>query len=149
MTNSRRKGAAFERQIASELLTHTGIRFKRNLTQYQEKNHGDLISSDPAWPFDQECKAYASGTDCKPGWEAQAFKAAEKSGRFPAVIYKFDFHPVRVRIWEDAIAEAFDTTPLNCGLKVDVSLQDFALIAREIMARRALAKPRTVVEAMG
>ncbi|WP_299945312.1 hypothetical protein [uncultured Ruegeria sp.] len=149
MTNSRRKGAAFERQVAGELLTYTGIRFKRNLDQYQEKDHGDLTPEDPGFPFEMECKAYASGADCKSGWEAQAFTAAEKTGKFPAVIYKFNSRPIRVRIWEDALAEAFDTTPLNCGLKVDVSLQDFALIAREIMARRALAKPRAVTEAMG
>ena len=135
--NSRRKGASFERQIAAELHDHTGIRFKRNLTQYQEKDHGDLIPSDPAFPFECECKAYATGTDCKPAWEEQAATAAQKSGRLPAVIYKFDFHPVRVRIGEDALAEAYGSQPMNAGLKMDVSVQDFAAIAREIMARRS------------
>lgn len=138
MTNSRRKGATFERQVAGELFTYTGIKFKRNLDQYQEAERGDLTPNDPAWPFEIECKAYSSGTDCKAGWETQAQTAADKAGKFPAVIYKFNNHPIRVRVWEDALAEAFGTTPLVCGLKADLNMHDFSLIAREIMSRRAM-----------
>jgi hypothetical protein len=50
MTNSRTKGASFEREVAKLLLLELGITFKRDLRQYQEADHGDLIPDDPAFP---------------------------------------------------------------------------------------------------
>lgn len=141
MTNSRKKGATFERAIAKELLALTGISFKRNLDQYQERGQGDLTPSDPDFPFVMECKAYASGGDCLSAWEAQAFTAASGTGKHPVVIYKFNNRPVRVRIWFDALAEAFGASDVSGG-KADISLQDFGYVASEIMSFRAMRKAR-------
>jgi hypothetical protein len=82
MTNSRTKGAQFEREVAKLLLLELGITFKRDLRQYQEADHGDLIPDDPAFPFELELKRYAhgpiSGTD---KWWQQVTTAAAQDGQ--------------------------------------------------------------------
>lgn len=137
MTNSRQKGATFERQIARDLDALLGIKFKRKLDQYQERDQSDLTPSDPAFPFSLECKSYAKGTECKPAWEAQAIRAAQNEGKHPAVVFKFNNHPVVVRIWSDAYAESLGTSAVD-GVKLDLSLEHFAHVCREIMAIRAM-----------
>ena len=137
MTCSRTKGAAFERTIARELRDMLGIEFKRDLRQYQERNRSDLIADDPGFPFALELKRYASGTDCKPVWEAQAIRAAQAEGKHPAVIWQFDRHPVVCRIWSDAYAESLGVTAVD-GVKLDLSLEHFAYVCREIMAIRTM-----------
>lgn len=122
--NSRNKGASFERQIAIELELLTGVRFKRDLEQYRAGDHGDLIPSDPAWPFVLECKRYASGTGCTPAWKAQASKAAAAEGKLPAVIFKFDRRDVRV---------AMPLAELG-GEWAETTMDALAYRAREIMA---------------
>lgn len=134
--NSRQKGASFERTVAKELFAQTGITFKRDLRQYQESDHGDLTADSAEWPFMIECKAYASGADCRPAWIAQAFTAAKQTGQHPTVIYKFNNKPIRARIWMDAIAEAHGGTAV-CSEWMETDLQGLAYIARGIMARRA------------
>ena len=125
MTNSRTKGAAFEREIAKMLLLELGISFKRDLRQYQEADHGDLIPDDPAFPFELELKRYAhgpiSGTD---KWWQQVTTAAAKTGKRPALIYKYDRQPVR------CVVELQ-------GVRANISFEDFAYLAREIMAHDA------------
>lgn len=135
---SRRKGAAFERQIANELGRQLGLTFKRDLRQYQDRELGDLVCT-ADFPFLIECKAAASGTDCRTAWELQAAKAAEHTGQYPVVIYKFDFHPPKCRVGFDALAEALGTDVV-CGQKADLSIESFAWVAREIMAGRACSK---------
>jgi hypothetical protein len=61
MADSRNKGASFEREVAKLLVLEMGISFKRDLRQYQTSGHGDLIPSDPAFPFELELKRYAKG----------------------------------------------------------------------------------------
>jgi hypothetical protein len=61
MTNSRTKGAQFEREVAKLLLLELGITFKRDLRQYQEADHGDLIPDDPAFPFELSSSATPTG----------------------------------------------------------------------------------------
>ena len=134
--NSRQKGAAFERAIARQLHDETGITFKRDLRQYQEQDHGDLVPSDDAWPFLIECKAYATGADMRPAWWEQAATAAAKTGAHPAVIYKFNNRPPRARIAMGAIAEAHGGTPDAPGW-VETDIAGLAYVALEIMARRA------------
>lgn len=136
MANSRQKGAGFERQIAKLLHAETGINFKRNLEQYQEKNHSDLTPSDKGWPFSMELKAYAAGTDCRPAWECQAFDAAKLEKRHPAVIWKFNNNPIRCRVWIDAVGESLGVSVVAGG-HFDTDLVNFCWLAREIMARRA------------
>lgn len=134
--NSRNKGSAFERAVAIELELLTGVKFQRDLEQYRAADHGDLIPSDPAWPFVVECKAYAAGTGCKPEWKAQATKAAEATRRLPCVIYKYDRRPIRVAMPMAAIAAAHGAICLS-GEWVETTVEGLAYIAAEIMAVRA------------
>ena len=125
MVNSRTKGASFEREVAKLLLLELGITFKRDLRQYQEADHGDLIPDDPAFPFELELKRYAhgpiSGTD---NWWKQVTTAANKTGKRPALIYKYDRQPVRVVVELQ-------------GIRCNISFEDFCYLAREIMAHDA------------
>ena len=132
--NSRNKGSAFERAVAIELELLTGIRFKRDIEQYRAADHGDLIPSDPAWPFVVECKRYASGTGCAPAWKAQASKAAAAEGKLPAVIFKFDRRDVRVAVQLQSIGIALGRAWEEPSW-ADVSMDAFAYLAREIMAQ--------------
>ena len=122
MTNSRTKGASFEREVAKLLLLELGITFKRYLRQYQEADHGDLIPDDPAFPFELELKRYAhgpiSGTD---KWWQQVTTAANKTGKRPALIYKYDRQPVRVVVELQ-------------GIRCNISLEAFCYLAKEEMA---------------
>ena len=122
MTNSRTKGAQFEREVAKLLLLELGINFKRDLRQYQEADHGDLIPDDPAFPFELELKRYAhgpiSGTD---KWWKQVTTAAAKTGKRPALIYKYDRQPIRVVVEMQ-------------GVRCNISFEDFSYLCREIMA---------------
>ena len=128
--NSRTKGSTFERDIARELELLTGVSFKRDLEQYRAGDHGDLIPSDPAWPFVLECKRYASGNGCAPAWKEQASKAAEAEGRIPAVIFKFDRLPIRVAVPMAALGHDY------AGW-AEIDLPALAYLAREIMAEKA------------
>ena len=133
MTNSRNKGAAFERAIAKDLFLLTGINFKRDLEQYRSQDHGDLIADCEAWPFVIECKAYASGKSCRDAWKAQATAAAVAVGKMPCVVYKFNNCPVRVAVPWVVMSKAL-------GLSVgpndwfECSLEGLAFLAGEIMA---------------
>lgn len=128
--NSRNKGSTFERAVALELELLTGIKFKRDIEQYRAADHGDLIPSDPAFPFVLECKRYASGTGCKPEWMVQAGKAAAAEGKIPAVIFKFDRRAIRVAVPFIALGHDRDAW-------AEITLDDLAYFAREIMAGKA------------
>jgi Holliday junction resolvase len=136
MTNSRQKGAAGEREVAQELHRQLGMNFKRNLNQYQERSEGDLVCDNEAFPFCIEVKRAAKGWTCRPAWEVQAFEQAEKVGKFPCVIYRFDGQQWRCRVWFDALAEAFGAFSV-CNRCADMDMQSFAWVVREIMARKA------------
>jgi Holliday junction resolvase len=122
MVNSRTKGAQFEREVAKLLLLELGINFKRDLRQYQEADHGDLIPDDPGFPFELELKRYAhgpiSGTE---KWWKQVTTAAAKTGKRPALIYRYDRQPIRV------VVELH-------GIRCNISFEDFSYLTREIMA---------------
>ena len=137
MTNSRNKGASFERTIAKELHLLTGINFKRDLEQYRAADHGDLIPDDHNWPFVIECKAYASGKTCREPWKVQATKAAVSAGKMPCVVYKFDRVPVRAAVPWFVMSKAFGVS-VGPDDWFECSLEGLAFLAREIMAERAL-----------
>jgi hypothetical protein len=138
MADSRRKGAAYERQVAARLHGLTGITFKRDLDQYRASEHGDLTADDPAWPFALECKRYASGTGCKPAWRAQATAAAGAVGKFPAVIFRFDRLDDRVSVPIEAIAAAFGETHTDCTEWAEITIEGLAYLAAEIMAKSVI-----------
>jgi hypothetical protein len=125
MANSRQKGAAFEREVAKALLLELGITFKRDLRQYQTSGHGDLIPSDPAFPFELELKRYASGPINGPdAWWQQVCTAALRTHKRPALIYRYDRQPIRVVVEMQ-------------GIRCNISFEDFCYLARETMAHDA------------
>ena len=130
MTNSRNKGAAFERDIAKRLFDELGIRFERDLDQYRTRDRGDLIPPDcPGWPYVIECKKtkdFQQG--CKAEWWQQASTAAKAAGKIPVVIWATDRRPVRVTM------ELCDTgLDVPEGHHATISLDTFCMLAREAM----------------
>lgn len=133
MVNSRQKGAGFERKIAKLLYEELGINFKRNLEQYRSIDQSDLIPDDPKFPFSIELKSRASGVGCKNDWWKQSVSAAEAVKKFPCVIYKYDRYPERVVISNAALASSYGFTHA-CDFKVEMSLESFCIVCREIMS---------------
>jgi hypothetical protein len=132
---SRNKGAGFERDTARQLEALLGIKFERNLEQVRTAAHGDLVASDPAWPFSCELKRYATGISCLAAWKEQSSKAAAMCGKIPAVIFKFDRQPIRVAVPLSCITDGTCQDPAEWA---EVTLDGFAYIAREIMASKVV-----------
>lgn len=126
MVDSRSKGANFEREVSQLLYQELGIKFVRDLRQYQQAEYGDLITDDPAWPYLLELKRYNSGPiSGSEAWWKQACAAADKAHKQPVLIYKYDRQPIRcVLMLED--------------VRADVNFADFCYLARERMAHDAL-----------
>ena len=95
MTNSRNKGAAFEREIANSLNEELNLTLplKRILEQTREKFLPDLILGN--WYL--ECKRYGQGNEPVEKWWSQVLDAAKERG-IPALIYKFNNRPIKVRV---------------------------------------------------
>lgn len=126
MAESRNKGATFERQIAAALFDELGIKFARDLRQYQQSDYGDLVTDDPAWPYLLELKRYRTGPiGGSEAWWGQARTAAQKIHKQPVLIYKYDRQPVRCVL-------------MLQGVRADVTFPDFCYLARERMAHDAM-----------
>ena len=124
MVNSRTKGSAFERIIARALFEELGIKFVRDLRQYQQAQFGDLVTDDPAWPYVLELKRYRNGPiGGLTAWWEQVERAAANAKQIPVLIYKYDRAPIRVVL-------------MLMGVKADVSFEDFCYLAREKMNER-------------
>lgn len=95
MTNPRNKGAAFEREIANSLNEELNLTLplKRILEQTREKFLPDLILGN--WYL--ECKRYGQGNEPVEKWWSQVLDAAKDRG-IPALIYKFNNRPIKVRV---------------------------------------------------
>lgn len=95
MTNSRNKGASFEREIANILNESLNLKkpLKRILEQTREKHLPDLILGN--WFL--ECKRYGQGAEPLESWWDQVIKSTPE-GCLPALIYKFNHRPIKVRI---------------------------------------------------
>ena len=93
--NSRNKGAAFEREIANSLNEELNLTLplKRILEQTREKFLPDLILGN--WYL--ECKRYGQGNEPVEKWWSQVLDAAKDRG-IPALIYKFNNRPIKVRV---------------------------------------------------
>ena len=130
MTNSRNKGLRFELSIASLIDIDLGIKLHRNLEQSRTADHGDLISSDPSWPFCIECKRYASGYLPKNEWWQQVCTASEAVRKIPILVYKFDRLPIRVRvpIGFVQLEKTYDKRYV-----ADLDFPTFCYLAREIL----------------
>ena len=93
--NQRKKGHDFERKVAKKLKEDLDLKkpVRRILVQYQEKDHPDLRLG--RWNI--ECKAYKKGFEPPSSWWKQVLGVTGLN-EFPALIYKFDNKPIRVRI---------------------------------------------------
>ena len=94
MTNSRNKGASFEREIGNLLTEDLGLKnnIRRILEQTREKHLPDLMLG--RWYI--ECKRYGSGAEPLEAWWQQVLDATSEQG-IPALVYKFDRRPIKVR----------------------------------------------------
>ena len=95
MANSRNKGASFEREVANLLTADLGLEknIRRILEQTREKHLPDLMIGQ--WYI--ECKRYASGAEPLEAWWQQVLDATRTKG-IPALVYKFDRRPIKVRV---------------------------------------------------
>ena len=126
MTDSRKKGAVFERQIVNYIKDHLGESLpetpKRNLSQYQVKGDADILI--PGYSI--ECKAYGSGATYKQAWWEQACHSS--GDRFPVLIYKFNNRPIRCVIQLMAVCRSFSYDP---QLVTEMSLSTWVQVVRE------------------
>ena len=129
MVNGRNKGASFERELAKDLHHELGISFKRDLEQYREGEHGDLIPDDPNFPFTLELKRYKDGPiGGQAGWWVQTCAAAKREGKWPALIYKYDRKPTRC-VFPLAIFNGYEESEAL----VETDFEAFCYIVREMM----------------
>lgn len=139
MVNSRNKGASFERDVKNRLHAELGLEFRRVLDQWAEAGLPDLTCEDDAFPFVIECKRYRQGsTFASPSHWDQICVAAEKAGKIPALVYKFDRLPERWRVPIEALA-MLATFERQMGdgydwkYAVEMTFDDFCMVARELM----------------
>jgi hypothetical protein len=81
---SREKGARGERDVCAKLHQHLGIKFCRNLKQYQQAQHGDIEPL--AGPYLLEVKNQIRL--CIPEWWRQSCKSADAKGALPCLVFK-------------------------------------------------------------
>ena len=126
MTNSRNKGAAFEREIANllnEELELT-IPLKRILEQTREKFLPDLILG--RWHL--ECKRYGQGNEPIENWWNQVLDSI-KERELPALIYKFNNRPIKVRVPLYSVNPSLDKDNSN---KCDLMWKDFVYLIKTL-----------------
>ena len=126
MTNSRNKGAAFEREIANllnEELELT-IPLKRILEQTREKFLPDLILG--RWHL--ECKRYGQGKEPIENWWNQVLDSI-KERELPALIYKFNNRPIKVRVPLYSVNPSLDKDNFNT---CDLLWKDFVYLIKTL-----------------
>ena len=129
--NQRKKGHDFERKIAKKLQEDLGLikPVRRILNQYQEKNHPDLRLG--RWNI--ECKAYKKGFEPASAWWDQVLSVT-KEGEFPALIYKFDNKPIRIRVFAKNVNEMLTDE----SKVVDLNWDSFTYLPRKLYSRDLL-----------
>ena len=127
--NSRNKGAAFERQIANALIEDLKLKnpVKRILEQTRTKELPDLMLG--RWCI--ECKAYGSGAEPRPDWWEQVLASSSNSNMKPALVYKFNNRPIKVRI----LASSLNKDIQNNLVTVDLLWPDFIQIILELFQK--------------
>ena len=123
--NSRTKGANFEREIGNLLMEQLGLNqpVKRILEQTRTKELPDLKLG--RWCL--ECKRYGDGSEPYQDWWDQVL-AATGDGEFPALIYKFNRRPIKVRILAGTLIPELDFSPMT----IDLMWEDFVEILRHL-----------------
>ena len=129
---SRSKGATFERAVCKIIFDELGVEVRRNLSQYQERDLGDIMLD----PFMIEAKRYASGNWFQKPWWEQAKTAAAKQNMIPVLIWKYDRQPIRVTLPMYAVNSEWATDsgqyswpvdgnalfPLTCELEAGMAI---------------------------
>ena len=121
--NSRTKGANFEREIGNLLQEKLSLTnpVKRILEQTRTKELPDLKMG--RWCI--ECKRYGPGSDPLDEWWDQVI-AASGPGGLPALIYKFNRKPIKVRLLGESISDEL----IGSGILIDISFDDFIELLR-------------------
>ena len=124
MTNSRNKGASFEREIANNLNESLNLKkpLKRILEQTREKHLPDLILGN--WFL--ECKRYGQGAEPLESWWDQVIKSTPE-GCLPALIYKFNHRPIKVRI---PLYSVHRNLQKDFSNTCDISLESFIFLIK-------------------
>ena len=128
MANSRNKGASFEREVANLLTSDLNLTnsIRRLLEQTREKHLPDLILG--RWYL--ECKRYGSGAEPLDAWWKQVLEATKNKG-IPALVYKFDRRPIKVRVPLGAINPSLH---LDSPFTADLLWDDFIFLLKELYA---------------
>ena len=126
MTNSRNKGASFEREVANLLTNDLNLtnNIRRILEQTREKPLPDLILG--RWNL--ECKRYGSCAEPLEAWWQQVLAATKNKG-IPALVYKFDRRPIKVRVPLGAINPELH---LDSPFTADLLWDDFIFLLNEL-----------------
>jgi len=126
MTNSRNKGASFEREVGNLLTADLGLKnsVRRILEQTREKQLPDLILG--RWYI--ECKRYGSGAEPLEAWWQQVLDATQVVG-IPALVYKFDRRPIKVRVPLGAINPQLN---INSPYTADLLWEDFIFLLKNL-----------------
>ena len=126
--NSRAKGANFEREIGNLLVQDLDLKnpVKRILEQTRTKELPDLMMG--RWCI--ECKRYGDGSEPSEEWWNQVLIASSNDDQIPALVYKFNRKPLKVRI----LASCINKDIQNNDITVDLSWQDFISIIKELFS---------------
>ena len=126
MTNSRNKGVSFEREVANLLTLDLGLKnnIRRILDQTRDKHLPDLMLG--KWYI--ECKRYGSGAEPLEAWWQQVLSATRNKG-IPALVYKFNRRPIKVRIPLGAINNQLD---INSSNTADLLWEDFIYLLKNL-----------------
>ena len=127
--NSRAKGANFEREIGNLLVKDLNLNnpVKRILEQTRTKELPDLRLG--RWCL--ECKRYGDGAEPSADWRDQVIRASEGYDLIPALIYKFNRRPIKVRI----LASTINPNIQNDLITVDLLWPDFVQILLELFQK--------------
>ena len=75
-----------------------------------------------------ECKRYGDGSEPSDDWWNQVLTASSNDNQIPALVYKFNRKPLKVRI----LASCINTEIQNKDITVDLSWEDFIAIIKEL-----------------
>ena len=127
--NSRNKGATFERQIANALINDLNLTnpVKRILEQTRTKELPDLRLG--RWCI--ECKRYGDGGEPPKDWWEQVLRSCSEESLMPALIYKFNRRPIKVRL----LASSINPLIQNKLITVDLLWDDFIEIILELFQK--------------
>ena len=127
--NSRAKGANFEREIGNLLVQDLNLinPVKRILEQTRTKELPDLRLG--RWCI--ECKRYGDGGEPPKDWWEQVLRSCSEASLIPALVYKFNRRPIKVRL----LASSINPNIQNKLVTVDLLWDDFIEIILELFQK--------------